>query len=384
MKKRNKVLAFKVIANVCRILLALTFMFSGFVKANDPYGTVYKFNDYFASMFSVHIPQLIVLIMAIGLAFVEFTMGVYLFFGISRKKMSTFTVLFMILMTLLTIYIFIFNPVSDCGCFGDALILSNGATLAKNIVLLAMALFLKRFSRLQTEFVRDRFKWLISMIGMVFILAYAIFNIICLPYIDFRPYKIGVNLRENYESYSDPSNFEIKIVYEKDGKKIELDAEDDDPDSTWTYVETLRNVKNEKQLETSNFFFTDAETDDDITEDILYNEGTTFLVVIPDLRHADESCVDRINEFYEYAQDHDIAFYCLTGSADKKAQAYWNDHTGAEYRYYIGDDKLLKTIVRGNPGFVIMHNGIIKGKWSNYLLPTEDELTKFIAQNASK
>lgn len=380
MKKRSKVLTFKVIANVCRIVLALTFIFSGFVKANDPFGTVYKFNDYFASMLGIHVSQFIVLTMAISLAFVEFTMGVYLFFGINRKKTSSFTVLFMILMTLLTIYIFIFNPVSDCGCFGDALILSNGATLAKNVVLLAMALFLKRFSKLQMELVRDRFKWLISMAGMIFILAYSVCCIIYLPYIDFRPYKVGVNLRENYESYSDPSNFDVKIVYEKDGKKIELGVDDDDPDSTWTYVETLRNVKNEEKLETSNFYFTDAMTDDDITEDILYNEGTTFLIIIPDLKHADESCVDRINDIFDFSQDNDDAsFYCLTGSADEKAYIYWNDHTGAEYDYSIGDDKLLKTIVRGNPGLVIIHDGVIRGKWSNYNLPSAEELKKFVA-----
>ena len=374
----------KISVNTCRLLLAVTFIFSGFVKANDPYGTVYKLNDYAVSMVHVHISSLILLIAAIALAFVEFNMGIYLFFGISRKKVSSLTVLFMSVMTLLTVYIFIFNPVSDCGCFGDAIILSNGATLLKNIVLLAAAIFLKKYSRLQTEFVTDRFKWLVSMASMSAILIFAVYCIICLPVIDFRPFKVGTDLRANYESYSDASNFEVKIVYEKDGKTIELDADDDDPDSTWTYVETRRNIKNEKQLETSNFYFSDAATDDDITEDLLYNDGTTLLLIIPDLKRADESCIDRINDLFDYSKDNDIPFYCLTGSADPNAQTYWTEHTGAEYGYAIGDERLLKTVCRGNPGLVVLHDGVIIGKKSNFQMPTPEELEKSIASKIQK
>jgi len=377
MQKRTKLKALKVMTNFCRILLAATFIFSGFVKANDPYGTVYKLGDYFSSLGLNNVPSFIMLIMAIALAFLEFTMGIYLFFGINRKKTSRLTLAFMLFMTLVTIYIFIFNPVSDCGCFGDAIILTNGQTLTKNIILLAAATFLKRHSKLQTEFIRDKYKWMVSMISMVSILAFTIFSIVYLPLIDFRPFKIGTNLRANYESYSNPSNFEVKIVYEKDGKTIELSPEDDDPDSTWTYVETRRTIKNEKELETSNFYFNDAESEDDITEDIIYNEGYTILLVIPDLRHADESCVDKINDIYEYSVDEGYEFYCLTGSVDQEAHTYWSDHTGAEYTYSIGDERLLKTIVRGKPGLVLMYDGVIKNKWSNYNLPIADELSKY-------
>ncbi len=312
-----------------------------------------------------------------ALAFLEFTMGIYLFFGINRKKVSRLTLAFMILMTLVTIYIFIFNPVSDCGCFGDAIILTNGQTLAKNIVLLAAALLLKRYSKLQTEFIRDKFKWMISVLSMASILVFMAYCIYRLPLIDFRPFKIGTDLRANYESYSNPTNFEVKIVYEKDGKTLELAPEDDDPDSTWNYVETRRIIKNEKELETSNFYFYDADTEDDITEDIIYNEDCTLLLVIPDLRHADESCIDKINDIYEYAIDKGYPFYCLTGSVDPKAHEYWTDHTGAEYSYAIGDDRLLKTIVRGKPGLVLIYDGVIKKKWSNYNIPTSEELAKY-------
>ena len=369
MKRQNKINAHKILVNFCRILLAVTFIFSGFVKANDPYGTLYKLNDYFASLGGVQLPEIITLVMAIGLAFIEFTLGVYLLIGINRKNVSTLTVIFMSLMTLLTIYIFLFDPVSDCGCFGDAIILTNGQTLAKNIILLAAAIYLKRYSKLQAEIVPDKYKWIISFIAMASILFYAIYCIINLPVIDFRPYKIGTNLRANYESYSDPSNIDIKIIYKKNGKTLELSADDEDPDSSWTYVETRREIKNKEQLKTSNFYFEDAETGEDVTENILYNEGTALLIIIPDLRHADEGCADKVNDLYEYAIEKGYQFYCLTGSADPKDQTYWVEHTGAEYNFYIGDERLLKTIVRGNPGLVVIKDGIINKKWSNYMLP---------------
>lgn len=377
MQRKTKLLTLKILTNICRLLLAATFIFSGFVKANDPYGTVYKLEDYFAAMGGMHIPEFITIVMAMGLAFVEFTMGIYLFFGISRKKISRWTVLFMALMTLLTIWIFIYNPVSDCGCFGDVIILSNGETLAKNIILLSCAIFLKRFSKLQTEFVSDRFKWMISVVSMIGILLFSVRCIVKLPLLDFRPFKTGTNLRANYESYSNPDNIEVKIVYEKNGNTLELGLDDDDPDSTWTYVETRRTIKNEKQLSTSNFYFNDAETEEDVTEDILYEEAPLLLLIIPDLNHADESCVDRVNEIYEYAKSNNIPFYCLTGSDDKEAQTYWNEHTGAEYPYFVGDERLLKTVIRANPGLVLMRNGIIKKKWSNFTFDLE-KVSKYI------
>lgn len=381
MKRRTKVNIQKICVNACRILLAVTFIFSGFVKANDPFGMVYKLNDYFAAMGNIVLPELIVLTLAIGLAFIEFTLGIYLFFGINRRNTSTYTVMFMLFMTILTIYIYLFNPVSDCGCFGDVIILSNGVTLLKNIVLLSAAMFVKRYSKMQTEFLPDSLKWLVSSATMIGILIFAALCVMKLPFIDFRPFKIGTDLRANYESYSNANNFEVKIVYEKDGKTIELDIDDDDPDSTWNYVETKRTIKNEKELATSNFFFYDSETEDDITENILYDDNIVILLVIPNLMNADESHVDRINELYELAQDEEsISMYCLTSSADEKAQVYWNDHTGAEYKYYIGEERLLKTIIRGNPGLVILQGGVIKGKWSNYNLPNKEELNNWMTK----
>ena len=348
-----------VAVNVCRLLLAATFIFSGFVKANDPLGTVYKLEDYVHAMAWFTLPDTFLLGCAVILALFEFTLGVYLLFGMKRKATSAITLAFMVVMTLLTVYIAIANPVEDCGCFGDVLILSNGATLAKNIVLLGAAVLVSRYYQLQKDFLGSTAKWLIAFVSLCLIIVYAVYCIVCLPVLDFRPYKVGTNLREAVTS--NQQKFDVKIVYEKDGQTMELSAEDEDPDSTWTYVET------------ADFYVADADGED-VTEEILLADGYTLLLIIPDLMNADEGCVDKVNEVYDYAQEKGWGFYCLTSSEDQRAQTYWNDHTGAEYMYYIAEERMLKTVVRGQPGLVLLQDGVIVKKWGNYNLPDDAEL----------
>ena len=365
--------ALTVVVNVCRLLLAATFIFSGFVKANDPLGTVYKLEDYVHAMAWFTLPDTFLLGCAVILAFFEFTLGVYVLFGIKRKATSGIMLAFMVVMTLLTVYIAIANPVEDCGCFGDVLILSNGATLAKNIVLLGAAVLIRRYYRLQKNFLGSAAKWLVAFVSLCSIIGYAVYCIICLPVLDFRPYKVGTNLRKAVTSASGEEKFDVKIVYEKDGETMELSADDEDPDSTWTYVETRRTPIVAQDLATADFYVADADGED-ITEDILYADGYTLLLIIPNLMNADEGCVDKVNGLYDYAHEHGWDFYCLTSSADEEAQTYWEEHTGAEYGYCIAEERMLKTVVRGQPGLVLLHDGIIQKKWGNYNLPDEEDL----------
>jgi triosephosphate isomerase len=379
MTSKTKALLLTIAVNVCRLLLAVTFIFSGFVKANDPIGTVYKFGDYIHALAWFTLPDTFLLGCAVLLALFEFTLGVYTLFGMNRKKTSGITLVFMTFMTLLTLYIAIANPVSDCGCFGDVLILSNGATLAKNIVLLAAAVLICRYYRLQKDFLGSSMKWFIAFLSLCSIISYTVYCIVWQPAFDFRPYKVGTNMRESVMG-SEKQKFDVKIIYEKDGKTLELTAEDDDPDSTWTYVETRRVPIETAGIATADFYVTDLE-EEDMTEDILSTDGYMFLLIIPNLTRADEGCVDKVNEVYDYAQEHGVGFYCLTASSSPRAQAYWSDHTGAEYGYFLAEERMLKTVVRGHPGLVLLRDGVILKKWSNYYLPDEEELKQLMTKN---
>ena len=371
-KIKSKLLV--VVVNVCRLLLAATFIFSGFVKANDPLGTVYKLEDYVHAMAWFTLPDTFLLGCAVLLALFEFILGVYLLFGMKRKITSAIALAFMVVMTLLTVYIAIANPVEDCGCFGDVLILSNGATLAKNIVLLGAAVLVSRYYLLQKNFLSSTVKWFIAFVSLCLIISYAIYCIICLPVLDFRPYKVGTNMREAVTSGQ--QKFDVKIVYEKDGQTMELGVEEEDPDSTWTYVETRRTPIETQHLATADFYVADADGED-MTEDILLADGYTLLLIIPNLMNADEGCVDKVNEVYDYALAKGWGFYCLTSSEEQQAQTYWNEHAGAEYPYHFAEERMLKTVVRGQPGLVLLQDGVITKKWGNYNLPDAEELDTY-------
>ena len=359
----------KIVVNVCRFILAPTFLFSGFVKANDPLGTVYKLEDYFSAWGITGIPELFVLMLAIGIALFEFVLGVYLFFGMRRKWVSRITLVFMACMTLLTVYIAIANPVSDCGCFGDAIVLTNVQTLLKNIVLLGAAIVVFRWYRLQPHLINTKVYWIVSTIFSLGLLAYAVYCLYALPIIDFRPYKVGTDLRKMVEVPEEQRpQFEVTVVYEKDGKTLELSIDDDDPDSTWTYVETKRKQISGASQQIINDFYLEY-GDEDVTNDILANEGYTMLLCAPDLQTADESIMDKINDLYDYAQANDIMFYCLTAS-DETARNRWADYTGAEYLFCTADERTLKTMVRSNPGLILLHDGQVVRKWSRWNFPS--------------
>lgn len=375
MNKKSTILT--ILVNVCRCLLAVTFLFSGFVKANDPLGTLYKLQDYLAAWGMDFIPKTILLLIAIAIALFEFSIGCNLALGRKRKQTSRITLCFMSVMTILTVYIAIYNPVTDCGCFGDAIVLTNTQTLLKNIVLLAAAIIISIYPLSIKRLISPRIDWIVVSILMGGILIYSVYSIYALPSIDFRPYKIGTNLADAISGNGESQmQFDVKIVYEKDGKRIELGLEDDDPDSTWTYVETKRTPINNGLKPIINLYI---ENDgEDITSDIITDKGDVLMLIAPILSEADQSTIDEINEIYEYlAPQEEVELYMLTAS-NLAEQEKWIDYTGAEYIIYTSDERILKTIVRANPGLIRLHDGVITHKWSSWNLPSIEKLKEIM------
>lgn len=375
MNKKSTILT--ILVNVCRCLLAVTFLFSGFVKANDPLGTLYKLQDYLAAWGMDFIPKTILLLIAIAIALFEFSIGCNLALGRKRKQTSRITLCFMSVMTILTVYIAIYNPVTDCGCFGDAIVLTNTQTLLKNIVLLAAAIIISIYPLSIKRLISPRIDWIVVSILMGGILIYSVYSIYALPSIDFRPYKIRTNLADAISGNGESQmQFDVKIVYEKDGKRIELGLEDDDPDSTWTYVETKRTPINNGLKPIINLYI---ENDgEDITSDIITDKGDVLMLIAPILSEADQSTIDEINEIYEYlAPQEEVELYMLTAS-NLAEQEKWIDYTGAEYIIYTSDERILKTIVRANPGLIRLHDGVITHKWSSWNLPSVEKLKEIM------
>ena len=369
----------KVTVNVCRILLAATFIFSGLVKAVDPLGTQYKIHDYAVAMgIEQFIPDYLTLSAAVLLSALEFTIGILLLFATHRHTVSKIALLVMGIMTPVTLWLAIDDPVSDCGCFGDALKLTNWQTFYKNIVLLAATLTVWKYPQDMPRFISRSNQWIVVNFTILFTLTMSVYCLYDLPMFDFRPYHVGANIPKGMEIPPGAQQpvFDTKVIMEKNGKRKEMtltEYEKVAEDSTWKYIDT-RNVEVVKGYVPSIHDFSIVKTDGtDITDSVLTDKNYTFLLVSPHLEYADDSNIDRINEIYDYAHDNGYAFYCLTAS-DAKAVSRWTDITGAEYPYCTTDETTLKTIIRSNPGLVLIKGGIIIRKWSHNRLPDMTEM----------
>lgn len=367
----------KVWTNVCRFLLAVTFIFSGFVKAVDPLGFQYKIQDYLEAFGMASIlPSFFPLLLAVLLSALEFSVGIFFFFGIRKNTATILALLLMLVMTPLTLYLAIANPVSDCGCFGDAWVLTNWETFGKNVVLLIAALSVFRWKALILRFISAKMEWLVSLYTILFVFALSFYCLIHLPILDFRPYKIGQHILEGMTipDGAKPSVYETLFTLEKNGQKKDFSLENY-PDSTWKFVEAHTILK-EKGYEPPihDFSISEQATGEDITENVLTDMNYTFLLIAHRIEEADDSNIDLINEVYDYSIEHGYGFYCVTSSPDEQIEL-WRDKTGAEYPFCLMDDITLKTIIRSNPGLMLIKNGTILNKWSDADLPDEYVLT---------
>ena len=319
----------KVCVNICRLLLAVVLIFSGFVKAVDPMGTQYKIDDYLTAMhLGQMLPGIASMAIAVALAALEFSLGVFMLFAIQRRLTSRLVLIIMLVMTPLTLWLALADPIHDCGCFGDAVVLTNWQTFWKNVVLLAAAVIVALWPKQMFRFVSESNQWIVINYTILFVLAIAGWSLYDLPQLDFRPYKVGTDLRDGWQR-------------------------------TWEG----------EDLPYADLFLERTDTGEDVTETVLTDEGYTFLLVAPHLEQANDAHFDQINEIYEYSEVFHYPFYCLTASGPKGINR-WQEMTGAEYPFCQTDEIVLKTIIRSNPGLLLLKDGVIIQKWSHNRLPT--------------
>ena len=368
--------------NICRFIQAVTFIFSGYVKAIDPLGTLYKLKDYAAAMaLNDILPDWALVIVAIALGALEFSLGVFMLFAVRRHMVSKLTLALMSVMTALTVWIYIADPVKDCGCFGDALKLTNGETLLKNIVLIACATLVAWRPADMARFISRTNQWIVRYYTITYIVVTSVYCLYTLPIFDFRPYHVGTNIKQGMEipEGAEQPEFESTFILRKNGVTREFTL-DNYPDSTWEYVDT-KTVQTKKGYEPPihDFAITTNDTGEDITEQVLTKKGYTFLLVSPRLAVADDSNFGDIDQIYEYAEENGVDFFCLTASTNEDIER-WRELTGAEYTFCNADETTLKTMIRSNPGLILLKDGTIIGKWSHNALPQTDDLTAPLEQ----
>jgi len=365
----------KIIVEGCRIILGLLFIFSGFVKAVDPFGFGYKIQDYLVA-FNLDLFSPLALPASIFLSAFEFALGVCLLVGVYRQIIALFVLLFMCFMTPLTFYLALANPVTDCGCFGDAWVITNWETFYKNLFLLAAAIIVFLWKKQMTFLFSKKSHSLVVLFTSLFIVSTSLYCYAYLPILDFRPYKIGNNIIElmTIPDGEEMDEYETLFVYEKDGVKQEFTIENyPKGDSGWTFVDSeSKLIKKGYEPPIHDFVITD-EYGDDITEDVLLDTTYTFFLVSHKLEKASDSNIDKINEIYDYAKQNGYKFYCLTSSLPDEINN-WKESTGAEYPFCTMDDITLKTIIRSNPGLVLIKDAIVINKWSDRKIPAEEDI----------
>ena len=365
---------------ISKIIIGVVFVFSGIVKGIDPLGSAYKFNDYFLA-FGTEWLSFISLGISIVLSTAEFLIGMALLLGLRLRLTAWALLLFMGFFTLLTFYSAIFDPVTDCGCFGDAVVLSNWATFYKNLIFLALSIIIFTGRKNYPILYPGKYsEWAIILIIFLGFFSMSIYSKNHLPLIDFRPYHVGSNLPEKMEiPEGEPMDeYETYLYYERDGETKEFTS-DDYPwqDTTWKWVETKQVlVKEGYKPPIHDFVITDDEGFD-ITDQILDSRETVFMMISYDLKKANFDGLEKIRDLATLFKQKGYTFYPVTASTNEVIINV-KERIKLTIPFYFGDEIMLKTVVRANPGLVAIKNGTVIGKWHFSDIPPKDDFEKDI------
>lgn len=339
-----------------RLIVGGTFIFSGFSKAVDPWGFMYKIEEYLQAWHIGFVPESAILCVAATIAMAEFTVGVLLALGCSRKMSPFLAFAILCVMTPLTLYIAIFSPVDDCGCFGDALVLSNWATFAKNVILIVFAFFLiKRNDSVGTIFA-PLTHWIVTLASLGYCLILSAVGYTMQPVVDFRPYKLGSSIID------DIGESELRMVYEKDGvrKSFVIDSL---PGDDWKYIGREEVSENES----GKLLAVYDESGEDVTSYVFDNEGPQVLLVVSNPTFHARARSGMANNINEYVQARGGSMIALV-ARPPESLSQWIEIANPEYDVYSVEDTSLKELARGDAALVYLEDGIIKWKRNLYFI----------------
>ncbi len=356
----------KTIRSVSRLIVGIVFIFSGFVKAIDPLGSTYKFTDYF-NAFGLDFFVPLALPLALVLSAIELVMGISLLFGYRMKIVSWAVLLFMSFFTVLTFILAIYNPVTDCGCFGDALILTNWQTFWKNIVLMVFTLLI--FSGRDTfPSIRGAFaEWGILSFFFASVMGLSLYCSNHLPILDFRPYKTGTHIptASAIPEGAATDVYETRLFYRNisDGKTSEFTIQNFPKDSLWEFVDSKSVLISKGYEPPIHDFSIAAPNGEDLTETIKNSKGFMFLLISYNLTDADKNSLKKAGDYFKLSGIFsDVQFFAVSASLNDDVRKI-RDSLGLQFDFGTADEIALKTIIRSNPGILLIKNGTILGKW---------------------
>lgn len=351
----------KTIRILSRILIGFVFIFSGIVKAIDPLGSAYKFHDYFQA-FNVGFLDQLSLPLAILLCTAEFIAGFSVLTGFRLKTGIWVVMILMVLFTPLTFILALTNPVSDCGCFGDAIHLTNWETFLKNIFLIIFAIILYTGRKQVYNILSTLTEWVIIISAVLIFILFCLYNLRYLPVIDFLPYKTGVKIADQMivPEGVPVDVYQTTFIYEKDGKRQDFNLENYPAnDTSWKFVDQKSVLLKKGFQPPIHDFMITSMIGVDLTQKILSDPGYSVLMISRKLEDSQSKQLQEGFDLGNYCIGQGIAFYVLTATGTDAVKSFNN---GLEFCSV--DETTLKTMLRSNPGYILLKDGTIIGKWS--------------------
>ena len=377
----------KYLVTLCRFLVGVLFIISGLIKSNDTIGFAYKLEEYY-QVFGTEFLISSTVIQAMAICIVEVVLGVMLLIGY-RKKLTLFLLMSMIVFfTFLTFYSAYYNKVTDCGCFGDALHLTPWQSFGKDIALLLLISVLVIGHKHIKPLFGYKTSNVVLGIALVINIAFPVYTFNYLPVIDFRPYAIGNDIIEQMNG-GRPGKFDTRFIYKnlQTGKDEELskppytDTINWEIDSLkWKFVDTKQIVLDPGELAPIHDFSIADVEGNDYTDDFLKHDSLQFFLVSYDLNKANIGIQPTINEFALACEKAGIPFIGLTSNTPEKIDEFRHE-VQAPYPYYITDATQLKTMIRSNPGLMLLKGSKILNMWHHHSFPSFEEFRKEYPKN---
>lgn len=363
----------KILANISRILSGIVFIFSGFVKGVDPMGTAYKIQDYLVA-YNLDFLNFLAIGLSIVLCAIEFTIGFMLLFNFKIRFTAWILLIMMIFFTGLTLYDAIYEPVSDCGCFGDAIKLTNWQTFYKNIVLIAFAIIVFIYRKKFTTKLHPYLQTWFAVIGFGAFVFFSGYNFRHLPVVDFLEWKVGNKLyNENPQPVKTFLTYKnINTGEEKEYVSPDFPYNDSIWMSQWEFVKQRTEDPNKFPGKMLMIFDT---TGINHTDEIKLNPDYQLIITIYDIENVPSKAISKIQNFIASAKDKYPDIAIITGADDNQINDF-SIKNSIESNFYNADDVILKTMVRSNPGFMLIKNGEILKKWHYRDFPNYENFIK--------
>lgn len=350
-----------------RIGIGALFIFSGLIKANDALGFSYKLDEYF-DVFGMHWLSPFALAIAIFMCALETLLGVMLLLG-ARIKLTLWLLLLMLLFfAFLNFYSGYYNKVTECGCFGDFIIMTPWQEFRNNVIMLVMTIILLiRHKDIQPLMVPySRIENGVVLFFAVLCLAFPLYTYNYLPVIDFRAYKVGTDL---YKAIHPQVKYQYKLKNKKTGEVKVFDAWPPDWDKEWDFIEAITTPL-DKDVTPIIGFAMHNQYGEDYTDEFLQKQGYKFLLVEYDLDKANKGVQGKINDFATVCATNNIEFAALT-SSDSTTLLNFQKEYKVNYQFYMNlDDVPLRTMIRSNPGLVLLKDATVVAMWHYHSFPS--------------